>query len=90
MSTESIHDYLLRRLNDLKGHHNRMAEETGVGQATVSRIFAGQAMPRLDTAQLLLNWIAAHDRAAARAQRGPRSARRVAHAGGARVNGARA
>lgn len=89
MKTESIHDYLLRRLEELQGHHSRMAAETGVGQATVSRIHLRQSVPRLNTAQALLDWIAAHDRAV-RTPRARRSARRVAHAGAMRVTGARA
>lgn len=76
MKKETPHQYLLRRLADLKGLHNQMAKASGVSQASVSRIFQGQAVPRMDTAQKLLNYIEAHDRKLASVKRA-RSARRV-------------
>ncbi len=65
MPKETLHQYLLRRLDDLKGHHNRIAIETGVGQATVSRIYLRKVVPRLNTSQLILDWIERHDQAVA-------------------------
>lgn len=62
MKKEPIHDYLRRRLSELEGHHSRIAKEAGVSQATVSRIHTGLCSPRLDAAQLLLNWFAKHDK----------------------------
>ena len=40
--TETIHEYLLRRLSELYGQHNRIAAETGVPQSTLSRIQSGK------------------------------------------------
>ena len=61
MKKETINDYLIRRLTEFKGHHHRIAREAGIAQATVSRIFLGQASPSLKTAQPLLDWFEAHD-----------------------------
>ena len=62
MQKEPIAIYLRRRLQELAGHHNRIAKESGVPQATVSRIHAGLCSPRLDTVQPLLDWFAKHDK----------------------------
>ena len=71
MRKEPISDYIRRRLAELTGHHNRIAKETGIAQATVSRIYQGQVSPTLDTAQPILDWIEAHDRAAGKRKRTP-------------------
>jgi hypothetical protein len=81
---ESIHDYLLRRLAELRGQHARIAAETGVPQSTLSRIQSGQGSPRLESVQPLLDWIAAYDAQRAARKRASRGARRSG-AGGARV-----
>jgi predicted transcriptional regulator len=65
MKRETINEYLRRRLSEVKGHHNRISIETGVPQATVSRIYLGKVSPTLDTAQPLLDWFELHDRGAA-------------------------
>jgi len=62
MKKEPISSYLRRRLQELAGHHNRIAKESGVPQATVSRIHAGLCSPRLDTVQPLLDWFEKHDK----------------------------
>lgn len=62
MKKEPIYEYLRRRLSEMAGHHNRIAKESGVPQATVSRIHAGQCSPRLDTVQPLLDWFEKHDK----------------------------
>jgi len=62
MTKEPIALYLRRRLTELVGLHNRMAKETGVAQASISRIYHGQSSPTLDTVQPLLDWIDAYDR----------------------------
>lgn len=72
MKKEPIKDYLRRRLGELKGEHNRIARETGVAQATVSRIYLGQASPTLDTVQPILDWLDKHDRIAVRQARARR------------------
>ena len=59
---EPIQIYLRRRLAELRGLHNQMARETGVAQATVSRIYLGHVSPTLEKAQPLLDWIEAYDR----------------------------
>lgn len=74
MNKEPIKTHLRRRLSELVGHHNRIAKESGVSQATVSRIHAGLCSPRLDTLQLLLDWFEKHDKRP--------SALRLTHTGG--------
>lgn len=71
MKREPLYDYLRRRLGETIGMHSRIAREAGVPQATVSRIFRGQAMPRLDNADALLAWYEKydHDRSVARVAR---------------------
>ena len=66
MKNETINDYLHRRLVELKGSHNRISRESGIPQATVSRIYLRQVSPRLETVQPLLDWIAAYDKSASR------------------------
>jgi predicted transcriptional regulator len=63
---EPIEAYLRRRLSELKGHHNRIARETGVPQSTLSRIYLGQSSPTLATAQPVLDWLKRFDRSAGR------------------------
>lgn len=74
---EPIYTYLRRRLDELKGQHNRIAIESGVPQSTVNRIHLGQGDPRLGTAQPLLDWFAQYD---AKKARKPGSAVRVPNA----------
>lgn len=62
MKKEPIYDHIRRRLSELAGQHNRIAKESGVPQATVSRIHTGQCSPRLDTVQALLDWFEKHDK----------------------------
>lgn len=73
---ESIHAYLIRRLEAVRGQHSLIAQETGVPQSTVSRICLGIGSPRLDRVQPLLDWFAAADRKAE--QRARRAAARAA------------
>lgn len=69
---ESIHDALRRRLRELLGQHNRISRETGVPQSTINRIYLGEASPRLDSVQPLIDWFDSYDAECARS----RSARR--------------
>lgn len=75
---ETIHDYLLRRLAELRGQHARIAAEAGVPQSTLSRIQSGRGSPRLESVQPLLDWIAAYDIQRAARRRASRGARRNA------------
>lgn len=77
---KTLHETLLARLGQMQGHHVEIARETGIAQATVSRIYHG-AMPRLDTAEKLLGWFERYDAKAAR--RVGRSGRAGARAGAA-------
>ena len=58
MKTKPHYDQLREHLNKSVGEHNRIAKETGVSQATISRIHLGQACPTLHKAQPLLDWFA--------------------------------
>jgi len=62
MKREKTYDELLRRLDDAVGLHQRIAKETGVAQATVSRIFLRKSIPRVNHADAILEWFDAHDR----------------------------
>lgn len=64
--TETIYERLRRLLQEHQGHHNRIAKESGVSQATVSRIHLGLAVPTLHTAQPLLDWFERNERSAVR------------------------
>lgn len=75
MKNETINDYLRRRLSELKGLHNQISRESGIAQATVSRIYLGEVSPRLETVQPLLDWIDQHDKQSA--SRIPHARRRV-------------
>lgn len=57
-STLDPYDQLLAHLADSVGMHHRIARETGVAQATVSRIHLRRAIPSITNAQKLLNWFA--------------------------------
>lgn len=77
---EPIHAYLRRRLEEVPVPHLTIARESGVPQTTLSRVYRG-AMPRLSTAEGLLNWFERYDRAqagAARRRKRPESAAGVA------------
>ena len=56
MEQETDLDYIRRRLRETAGQHQRIALDAGVPQTTVSRIHNG-AMPRLDTAQKLRDYL---------------------------------
>ncbi len=58
---EPIIEYLRRRLAGALGMHNTIAQEAGVPQSTVNRIYLGRVSPRLDSVQPLLDWFEAHD-----------------------------
>jgi transcriptional regulator with XRE-family HTH domain len=62
---EPRHLYLRRRLAETTGLHLQISRETGVAQSTVSRIFRGN-VPRLDTADKLLDWFERFDRSSIR------------------------
>jgi len=62
MAKETIHQYLLRRLDACKGIHSQIASESGVSQATMSRIFRRKVSPRLDAVDPILAWFEKHDK----------------------------
>lgn len=64
MAKETIHQYLLRRLDACVGIHSQIALEAGVSQATMSRIFRRKCSPRLDAVDPILAWFEKHDKAA--------------------------
>jgi predicted transcriptional regulator len=64
MPKESISQYLLRRLDTSAGQHTRIAKESGISQASISRIYRREASPRLETVDRLLDWFERYDRAA--------------------------
>lgn len=61
--------YLRRRLDELKGRHIQISEESGVPQSTVSRIYQGKGSPRLETVEPLLAWFDRYDASAVRRSR---------------------
>jgi predicted transcriptional regulator len=63
---EPIISYLRRRLAGAIGMHSTIAQESGVPQSTVNRIYLGRVSPRLDSAQPLLDWFEAQDLKAAK------------------------
>jgi hypothetical protein len=67
MPKETVTQYLLRRLDASAGTHSRIAKETGVAQATISRIYLRKVSPRLDIAEPILAWFEKQDRAACKA-----------------------
>lgn len=85
MRREPIADYLRRRLAEQEGNHSRIADETGVSQSTVSRIYLGVCDPTLKTVQPLLDWFHGQDQLRAGRRRGRPSARGIPNAGGVRV-----
>lgn len=70
MKNKPIYEQLREHLNASVGEHNRIAKETGVSQATISRFHLGKACLTLHKAQPLLDWFAAN--------KGQRKARRIA------------
>ena len=69
MKSETYTERLRRLLNGSTGQHAQIAKDTGVAQATVSRINAGLCSPRLDTVEKLLGWFKHQDKKAARRSR---------------------
>lgn len=62
MSKETITQHLLGRLDASVGMHSRIAKESGVAQATISRIYLRKASPRLDSVEAILAWFERQDR----------------------------
>lgn len=62
MKNETLTQYIRRRLEDLVGHHVRIAAESGVPQTTVSRIYRGTSSPTAKTMEPLLAWFKAEDK----------------------------
>lgn len=89
MRNETIHQYLLRRLEACVGIHSQIALEAGVSQATMSRIYRRKCSPRLDAVDPILAWFDKHDRAAGKASapRFTRKAGRVSRRAGAAAAG---
>lgn len=77
MKNKHLYDQLRGHLNASIGVHNRIAKETGVSQATISRFHRGEADLTLQKAQPLLDWFAANKGKVA-----AMSARRIAIARG--------
>lgn len=69
MKTETYTERLRRLLNGSEGMHTQIARDTGVAQATVSRIHSGACSPRLDTVEKLLAWFKAEEKRMARRSR---------------------
>lgn len=68
--TEPIHAYLIRRLRENVGAHQRISAETGIPQSTISGIFSTTGRsPRLSTVQPLLDWFEKHDRVTGKPKR---------------------
>lgn len=65
MSKETITQNLLRRLDASYGMHSQIAHDTGVAQATISRIYLRKVSPRLNIAEPILAWFDKRDSAAA-------------------------
>lgn len=84
MRKETVHQYLLRRLDACVGIHSQIAIETGVSQATMSRIYLRKCSPRLDSVDPILSWFEKHDLDAVKAStsRSPVKAGRVSRRGG--------
>ena len=57
MKHESTYEQLLRLLDAAKGLHARMAKETGVSQAAVSRTFRRESVPSVVDADLMIAWL---------------------------------
>jgi transcriptional regulator with XRE-family HTH domain len=64
MKKETVSKYLLRRLDTTQVPHCKIASESGIAQATISRISLRKSSPRLDIAEKLLAWFERHDKAA--------------------------
>lgn len=56
MTKKTIYQQLRDHLAASVGDHNRIAKETGIAQATISRIHLGKACPTLHKAQPLLDY----------------------------------
>ena len=71
MRKETVSQYLLRRLDAAAGMHSRIAKESGVAQATISRIYLRKVSPRLDIAEPILAWFDKQDRIVERKKSAP-------------------
>ena len=68
MTTETDLEYVRRRLAETVGLHNQIAKESGIPQTTVSRIYQG-AIPRMDTAEKLRDYLKRLERKALAVER---------------------
>ena len=75
--SESLTLKLRRRLSELDGLHITIARETGVSQATISRIHTGGCSPTLATAERIFVWFEHYDKSARRRLKADGDIRRV-------------
>ncbi|MBY0465373.1 MAG: hypothetical protein K2W33_10560 [Burkholderiales bacterium] len=83
MSKKTLYTQLREGLARHVGSHSRMAKETGVSQASISRIHLGIACPTLHKAQPILDWLEREDRRRVLASRGKRGGGQGANSAGA-------
>lgn len=53
----TIHQQLVARLAQFKGKHALIARESGIAQATISRVARGECSPTLAIAQPIFDWM---------------------------------
>jgi transcriptional regulator with XRE-family HTH domain len=53
----TIHQQLVTGLAQFKGKHAQIARESGIAQATISRVARGECSPTLAIAQPIFDWM---------------------------------
>jgi transcriptional regulator with XRE-family HTH domain len=61
MKKETVAAHLLRRLDASTGQHQKIAKESGVSQATMSRIYMRKCSPSVNIADRIFGWFEAED-----------------------------
>jgi DNA-binding XRE family transcriptional regulator len=77
MKNETMHQFLVRRLREVKGIQSQIAKDVGCAQATVNRIANEGSKPSVDLAERLVAWFLQFDKDCKRAARHNESARQT-------------
>ena len=77
MKHKPMHIYLHERLREMTGKQSQISRDTGIGQASISRIARGEQIPSVVFAEKLNAWLKRHDKQ--EAMRSKNSPQKVNH-----------
>ena len=73
MKQKSMHEYLSKRLSEMTGMQSQIARDTGIAQASISRIARRAQIPSVVYAEKLNDWLKRYDKQAVKLNRVPKN-----------------